>query len=116
MRNFSFLLPLFLFISIHINAQEATIEGIILDENDVPIPGANLSFDNGGTQTNENGYYELNLPANKKVILTITYVGFKKIETIISPIAANSREELNFVLKTGVEQIGTVTITGNRNK
>ena len=77
MRNFSFLLPLFLFISTHFNAQEATIEGIILDENDVPVPGANISYANGGTQTNENGYYELNLPANQEVVLTITYVGFK---------------------------------------
>ena len=115
MRNFSFLLPLFLFISTHINAQEATIEGIILDENDVPVPGANISYANGGTQTNENGYYELNLPANQEVVLTITYVGFKKIETTISPITANKKVELNFVLKTDVEQIGTVTITGNRN-
>lgn len=115
MRNFSFLLPLFLFISTYINAQEATIEGIILDENDVPVPGANISFANGGTQTNENGYYELNLPANQEVVLTITYVGFKKIETTISPITANRKAELNFVLKTDVEQIGTVTITGNRN-
>ena len=115
MRNFSFLLPLFLFISTHITAQEATIEGIILDENDVPVPGANISYANGGTQTNENGYYELNLPANQEVVLTITYVGFKKIETTISPITANKKVELNFVLKTDVEQIGTVTITGNRN-
>lgn len=115
MRNFSFLLPLFLFISTYINAQEATIEGIILDENDVPVPGANISFANGGTQTNENGYYELNLPANQEVVLTITYLGFKKIETTISPITANRKAELNFVLKTDVEQIGTVTITGNRN-
>ena len=115
MRNFSFLLSIFLFISIHINAQEATIEGIILDENDVPIPGANLSFTNGGTQTNENGYYELSVPANQKIVLTITYVGFEKVESTISPIPANTRVELNFVLKTGVEQIGTVTITGNRN-
>lgn len=115
MRNFSFLLPLFLFISTHITAQEATIEGIILDENDVPVPGANISYANGGTQTNENGYYKLNLPANQEVVLTITYVGFKKIETTISPITANKKVELNFVLKTDVEQIGTVTITGNRN-
>ncbi|GGZ58933.1 TonB-dependent receptor [Mesonia mobilis] len=115
MRNFSFLLPLFLFISTYINAQEATIEGIILDENDVPVPGANISYTNGGTQTNENGYYELNFPANQEVVLTITYVGFKKIETTISPITANKKVELNFVLKTDVEQIGTVTITGNRN-
>lgn len=115
MRNFSFLLPLFFFLSLNVFAQEATLKGIVLDENDIPVPGANITFTNGGTQTNENGFYELNFPADQEIILQITYVGFKKIELTIPKMEAGDERELNFVLKSGLEQIGTVVITGNRN-
>jgi len=115
LRNFSFLLPLFFFLSLNVFAQEATLKGIVLDENDIPVPGANITFTNGGTQTNENGFYELNFPADQEIILQITYVGFKKIELTIPKMEAGDERELNFVLKSGLEQIGTVVITGNRN-
>jgi len=115
LRNFSFLLPLFFFLSLNVFAQEATLKGIVLDENDIPVPGANVTFANGGTQTNENGFYELNFPADQEIILQITYVGFEKIELTIPKMEAGDERELNFVLKSGLEQIGIVVITGNRN-
>ena len=115
MRNFSFFIPLFLLLSISSFCQKASLQGIILDENDVPVPGANISFSTGGTQTNSNGYYFLEIPANQKTILQITYVGFEKIEATIPEMVEGQQEELNFVLKTDIEQIGTVIINGNRN-
>ncbi|WP_255554124.1 TonB-dependent receptor [Mesonia aestuariivivens] len=115
MRNISFLLPLFLLLSIHVHSQSAKIQGIVLDKNDTPIPGANLSYAEGGTQTNENGYYSLPLPVGKEVVLKITYIGLKKIELTIPALEAGQQEELNFVLKTDVEEIGVVIIDSKRN-
>jgi len=115
LKNFSYLPLLFLLFSLTGFAQEATLEGIILDEYDVPVPGANLGYRGGGTQTNENGYYSIQIPANKEIQLEITYVGFKRIRVSIPELEAGTKKEFNFVLKTGVEQIGTVVITGNRN-
>ncbi|MBW2961357.1 carboxypeptidase-like regulatory domain-containing protein [Mesonia sp. JHPTF-M18] len=111
----SFLLPLFLLLSIHVHSQSAKIQGIVLDKNDTPIPGANLSYAEGGTQTNENGYYSLPLPVGKEVVLKITYIGLKKIELTIPALEAGQQEELNFVLKTDVEEIGVVIIDSKRN-
>ncbi|SHI79094.1 Outer membrane receptor proteins, mostly Fe transport [Mesonia phycicola] len=115
MRDFSFFIPLFLLLSISSFCQEASLQGLVLDENEVPIPGANIKFNTSGTQTNSNGYYFLKIPANQKNTLQITYVGFKNIEVIIPEMEEGQQEELNFVLKTDIEQIGTVVINGNRN-
>ncbi|MDR6302211.1 TonB-dependent receptor [Mesonia maritima] len=99
-----------------LNAQTAVVKGIIFDEAQTPIPSANISYPNGGTQTNENGFYFLEIPANEKVTLTYSYVGFKKITLTIEGLAEGEHKEINPVLKTTVEQIGQVVISGERNK
>lgn len=91
-------------------AQTATIKGIIFDEKNVPIPSADISYKDGGTTTNQNGFYTLNLPANKKIVLKISYLGLKSITTKIQ-LEPDESIELNFVLKTDVEQIGEVIVT-----
>lgn len=109
--KFTSLVYLFLFcLSIPAYAQEATIKGIIFDEQNVPIPSADITFQGGGTTTNQNGYYILSIPSGKKVVLTISYLGMKSITSTIQ-LKADEDIELNFVLKTDVEQIGEVIIT-----
>ncbi|MAK34683.1 MAG: hypothetical protein CMC15_00675, partial [Flavobacteriaceae bacterium] len=45
-------------------AQNATIKGVILDENNVPISAVNVSIAGGlGTQSNFDGYYLLEVPS-----------------------------------------------------
>ena len=60
----------FLFIFIFGFAQTATITGVILDENNKPINSININADNIGTQTNENGFYSLKIPANQEITVT----------------------------------------------
>lgn len=74
------------------------------------IPSVNVSFANNGTNTNENGFYELEIPANQQVTIRVTHVGFKPIELKIN-LEPDESKELNFVLKTDIEQIGEVVIT-----
>jgi hypothetical protein len=92
------------------NAQTATIKGIIFDEQNIPIPSVDISFNGNGTSTNENGFYILQIPANKKVTLKISFLGMKSITTKVQ-LKPNEDIELNFVLKTDIEQIGEVVIT-----
>ena len=75
----SFLYLALLLFSTTLLAQTAQIKGIILDESKTPIPSVNVSYLDGGTLTNENGFYNLAIPANKNITVTISYVGFKKV-------------------------------------
>lgn len=93
-----------------ISAQTATIQGIIFDENQTPIPFANITYINNGTVSNENGFYNLKIPANQDVELKISYVGFKSITATVN-LKPNQNEELNFVLNTEIEQIGEVILS-----
>jgi hypothetical protein len=93
-----------------LNAQTAIIEGIIFDESNNVIPFVNIKAGKLGTTTNKNGFYRLIIPSNQEVEVLVSHIGFKKISATIN-LESNQKEELNFVLKVNVEQIGEVTIT-----
>lgn len=90
--------------------QSATIRGVVLDDQNTPIPGVSISYDNEGTTTNNNGFYAIDIPSGKDVILNFTYVGFKKITQPFN-LSINADVEFNPILKTDIEQLGTIIIT-----
>ncbi len=97
-------------------AQTATIKGVVLDGENNPVSEVNVSFDNGGTTTNANGFYELKIPAEKAVILRFTHVGFKQRVYTFS-LKEQDTFEFNPVMGTTVEQIDTVIISSaNRDR
>ncbi|TQD39301.1 TonB-dependent receptor [Haloflavibacter putidus] len=96
-------------------SQTATIKGIVFDENRTPIPGANVSYSQNGTTTNANGFYYLEIPANQKVEISISYVGLKKI-SFTQNLKSGEEIEFNPVLKSDVEQIGEIILTGENRK
>ena len=93
-------------------SQTATIRGIVLDGTNTPILGATVSHTNDGTITNQNGFYSIDIPSNQDVIITISYVGLKNIVQTFN-VKPYSNIEFNPVLKTDVEQLGTVVINSN---
>lgn len=107
---------LFIFISFFcstaIFSQNAAIQGVILDENQIPVPFVNINAGKFGTQSNENGYYSLEIPANKKVKVVFSHLGFKKVEVPFL-LSENEVVEFNPILKTSVEQIGSIVIKGD---
>lgn len=111
MKNiYSFLLCTILYSSF-VAAQTATIRGIILDENNIPVLGANVTYDdNLGTVTNKNGVYILEIPANSEVVVTYSYIGFENISQPFN-LASNANVEFNPIFKTDVAQLGTTVIT-----
>ena len=114
MKNF-FLWLFFLYGFISLG-QEAQLQGVILDENNVPVVGANISTPTNGTQSNINGFYTLTLPANKITTVKFSYLGLAPMQVQFK-LKAGETKEFNPVLKTDVEQIGSVVITGvSRNK
>ena len=115
-------LPLFLFILLYsgsisvLFAQTATLKGIAFDQNNTPLADVNVSYADGGTLTNESGFYSIEIPAERIVTLRFTHVGLKAVETKFS-LQQNEIFEFNPVLNATIEQISEVVISSeNRNR
>lgn len=116
MKTFNTPLTLFFFLfAATLFAQNATIKGIVMDELNQPISGTNVLYDNTGTVTDINGFYTLQIPAKRNVVLTFSHVSHKKIQITVN-LSTNEDYELNPVLSTTIEQIGEVVISGRENK
>ena len=113
MKNFSILF--FLFLTTITFAQTARVKGIILDEDKKPVDGVSVSFQNNTTISNENGFFILTIAANEKSNLKFSH-GSLKTAVVSLSLKPNEDYELNIVLKSNVEQIGEVIITGNTRK
>jgi hypothetical protein len=96
-------------------AQKAIIKGIILDENKVPVYGANVSFGDTGTISDFNGFYLLEIPSGEDVTLTFSHVSNKKVQITVN-LSPNEDYEFNPIMKTSIEQISEVVIAGRENK
>ncbi|RNC87338.1 MAG: TonB-dependent receptor [Winogradskyella sp.] len=102
-----------LLITLTVLGQTATIRGVILDENENPIEGVNITANTGeGATTNRNGFYEIKIPANTEITIIFTHVSHKRVEQKFN-LKNGSEIEYNPVLKINVEQIAEVVI--NRN-
>lgn len=103
------------FSSLPLLAQTARIKGVILDKNNQPVENVNVSYSNIGAQSNQNGFYDIKVPANKKVTLVFTHISLKKI-TITFTLNSNEQKEFNPVMNDQEEQMGEVIVTSNNRK
>ncbi|MCB0457627.1 MAG: carboxypeptidase-like regulatory domain-containing protein [Flavobacteriaceae bacterium] len=108
-------LLLFTFFTTLVSAQTATIKGIVFDENGKTVPGASVSYDDKGTLTDNNGVYVLEIPANREVTLTFSYLGYKNIKLSVT-LSTNEDYEFNPQMPTDVEVITTVIIDAKKRK
>ena len=76
---------LFLFVSILTNAQTFTLNGIVVDENKEPLPGATILVKetNKGTSTDFDGKFSVNFPKGKYTI-QVSFIGYKTVSKEIS--------------------------------
>ncbi|WP_273005546.1 carboxypeptidase-like regulatory domain-containing protein, partial [Leeuwenhoekiella blandensis] len=91
-------------------AQTATIKGIVFNEAQQPLDAVAISWDAEGTQTDENGYYLITIPANREIRISFSHIGYKKSSTRFK-LQPGEIIEFNPVLKTSVEQMADVVIT-----
>ena len=108
------LLSLFWAIALH--CQTATVAGIVLDENNLPISNANISTGNLGTTTDLNGYYILQLVAETKLTLTFSHLGHKNVVLENLILTTNETFEFNPVMKTEITQVAGVEVSPTGNK
>lgn len=113
--KFFSLLLLILVASTTALAQKAIVRGIIIDEDNFPIPGVNVTYGTEGTITNLDGYYQIKIAPNEDVTLTFSHIGNAKVQATFN---LDPYEDYKFspVMKTTVEQIATVVISGRERK
>ncbi len=95
--------------------QKATIRGIVFDENNQPIVGTNILFNETGVISDLNGFYMAEIPVNQDVKVTYSHVGYKPASIVLN-LSPNENFEYNPVLSTTIEQIETVVISGRENR
>lgn len=106
---------LLLTITLYSYSQTATIKGVILNENNKPIPNVSIKAGAEGTETNKNGFYILKIASDKAISIEFSHLSYKKITSVFN---LKNGEELEFnpVMSESLEQIGTVVVNGKRQK
>ena len=106
---------LFLFTLSHLFAQDkVTISGYLSDEsNGEALLYANVSVKNttNGINTNEYGFYSLDIPNGEEVILEYSYLGFK---TATKTITATTSQTINIKLSPEGETITEIEVVAKR--
>ena len=89
---------------------------MILNESGQAVAEVNVSAADKNTKTNENGFYQLLVPANKKIQVVFTHVSLKKY-TVTLELKPNEDYEFNPQLNDKAESLGEVIVTaGNRKR
>ena len=97
-----------------LHAQNTTFQCIITNDSQEPIPYVTVSTNTGlGTITNENGFYQLNVPAENKLVITFSHITHEKVVLTINP-QPSSIQELHPVMNTKNAQIGEGVVYVNK--
>jgi len=94
---------------------QTKVSGHVFDENNVPIPYANVLFKGStqGTITNEDGKFYLESDDNWKT-LVVSFIGFEMLEI---PLTKRVNYDLKFILKEEAASLDEVLIvTGKQSK
>ncbi|RRJ92846.1 TonB-dependent receptor [Paenimyroides tangerinum] len=93
-------------------AQNAKIKGLVLNTNDELISNVTISVGNDVTESNQNGFYELLVPANQEIKIYYTHLGYQTI--ILSQyLQTNEDKELNIRFNQKSEQLQELIIDKN---
>ncbi|QEC40898.1 TonB-dependent receptor [Pseudobacter ginsenosidimutans] len=97
-------------------AQTGKIAGKVLNNKNEPLPGVSVKItgSQGGTTTDVDGLFTLNLQAGKKYQLVLSAVGYdpKTIDDV--EVTAGQVLDQIFILENSGKSLNTVTVTANR--
>ena len=97
-------------------SQNGTVKGIILDENNQPVDGVNVSYLSKSSITDNNGFYEIVVPANQRIVLVFSHVSLKQATLTIPKLKPDEVYVFNVSLNNKADQIGEVVVVNNRKR
>ncbi|WP_324028074.1 carboxypeptidase-like regulatory domain-containing protein [Maribacter sp. BPC-D8] len=97
-------------------AQNATISGIVLGNDNEPLPNVNITSKGLGTTTNADGFYILEITSDEENTIVFSHIAY--LDVVLENIILNTNEtfEFNPVLKSDVTQIDGVTVSATGEK
>lgn len=109
----------FFFVSISFWAmsQNATIYGKVTDEKGEGLIGASVyveKAETSGTISDDNGLYEITIPAKKNVKIIFTYTGHETQVISSGKMQDGERLKMDVQLRFKAEEISTATVTGEK--
>ena len=108
-------LIIFLFTSYIYGQSFSIVEGYVYDENNQPIENVNVTYNDKGTTTDENGFYRLKVSSEKQIQLLFSHTSYQS-QIFYLKLKKNEVKKLKVLLKTLNEQITEVIIKGKNRK
>ncbi|WP_202701466.1 carboxypeptidase-like regulatory domain-containing protein [Flavobacterium sp. UGB4466] len=96
-------------------AQKAHVKGVILDEQQHPVAGVNISSSGNVSQSDSDGFYEIIVPSGKKISLIFTHVSLKMMSLTVH-LASNEIFVFNPLMSSSEEQMGEVFVSSKSKK
>lgn len=93
-------------------SQTAKIKGLVLNQNNELVADVTVNVGDETTQTNENGFYELAVPAEQTIQIIFSHLGYQTVK--VSEILKNEEDkELNVRFQQKSEQLAELIIDKN---
>ncbi|UOY09333.1 TonB-dependent receptor [Muricauda sp. SCSIO 64092] len=91
--------------------QTAVVSGHVLNEQQEPLANVNISVSGTGTTTNDNGFYLLELVADKRMTIVFSHLGHEDVVLKDIILTTNEIFEFNPVMAVKTIQIAEVKVT-----
>ncbi len=102
--------------TLYTSAQTATLTGLVMNSANEPLKEVNITSGTIGTSSDTNGFYTLQVPADRVITVTFSHLGHKN--AVLKNLVLNTNEifEFNPVLSTDAIQIAGVTVSPTGKK
>ncbi len=102
--------------TLYTSAQTATLTGLVMNSANEPLKEVNITSGTIGTSSDTNGFYTLQVPADRVITVTFSHLGHKN--AVLKNLVLNTNEifEFNPVLSTDAIQIAGVTVSPTGTK
>jgi hypothetical protein len=95
--------------------QDAVVFGKMTDADHNPVNNANIKIvgNPGGTNTNSDGTFQLNVPSGKKITLLITHISFET-DSVEMQLKPGEKKEVNMSVKKARTNLDAVEVKDNQ--
>lgn len=113
MKQFLFVLLFFIIFPISTFSQQLSLEGRVVDEQNLALDGAHVHINNRFVLAGENGNYRIGNLKEGEHRISVSYIGFKTLDTVIS-LAEDA--VVNFKLQEDTAALEAILLNGNARR
>jgi len=92
-------------------SQTGVVKGYVSNEEQTPVEYVNLAVKGTtkGTTTDKQGYFELIVPANQRMVILLSFVGFEK-DSLIVNLTPGETKDVELILKPASTELSTIEV------